>query len=313
MGKGHKGENALAVRRGSAELCQHLRRIRRVAVHPSAYTGSPGLWQLEGDAKPWLTVGEDCDTLQRLSPCSLGCDAAPALCLWDLSGLIKGGRASSRGTSPKHRLHVQCSAGPACQPSSPAASAPGVLSESNHFPESSALNRPWFWNCSSLPPTPSSFPKMPADDFPRAGPRCASPRKPEMQFVVGHLHLRGSDSKPFLRKGHSRATGGRGSRGTCVPCVRVTVTAGAQPELSLWPPELAGTAVVLPCGVLPVSWVQTQPNRSDTWGGVGGRRGETVCPEPCSQRAALPFRSRQAAYPREGGRLPTCPLASLCV
>lgn len=50
----------------------------------------------------------DFDTLQRLLPCFLGSAPALALGLWDQSGLIKGGKATSRVTSAKHQLHVQC-------------------------------------------------------------------------------------------------------------------------------------------------------------------------------------------------------------
>lgn len=71
------------------------------------------------------------------------------------------------------------------------------------------------------------------------------PRKPEAQFVVGHLRLLGRDNKPFLQKGHSGGTECRGSRDTRAPCVRVTVTADGQPGLSLWPPDLAGRGMVL--------------------------------------------------------------------
>lgn len=57
---------------------------------------------------PWLVVWQDFDVLQRLLPCSLGSAAALALCSWDQGGLIKGGTATSRVTSAKHQLHMQC-------------------------------------------------------------------------------------------------------------------------------------------------------------------------------------------------------------
>lgn len=48
-----------------------------------------------------------------------------------------------------------------------------------------------------------------------------------MQFVVGYLHVPGSDSKPFLQKGHGGGTGCRGSRDTCVGVTVTGLTAGA--------------------------------------------------------------------------------------
>lgn len=122
----------------------------------------------------------DFDMLQRLLPCFLGSTPALALGLWDQSGLIKGGKATSRVTSARHQLHMQClqATGTACVgPLHWLPAAPEVLSESNHFPVSSALNCPYFLNCSSLPPTPFSFPKMPAENFPCPSPHGASPQE----------------------------------------------------------------------------------------------------------------------------------------
>lgn len=104
--------------------------------------------------------------------------------------------------------------------------APEVLSESNHFPVSSALNCPYFWNCSNLPQHHPPFQRCQLRTFHVQAPAVCPPRKPEMQFVVGNLCLLGGGNKPFLQKGHGSGTDGRGSRGTCVPCVCVMITAG---------------------------------------------------------------------------------------
>lgn len=99
---------------------------------------------------------------------------------------------------------------------SPAPAAPQMLPESNLSPVSSALNSrqfqnsPWFCNCSNLSPTPSSLPKVPAENFSRPGPCCASPSSPELRFVVGHLHLQ---QHPSCREGTARAGHVAGSHG----------------------------------------------------------------------------------------------------
>lgn len=148
MEKDHKGENTLAIRQVSAELCQHLCRVHQdlcracqVVIHPSAYADRP---------LPMAVGGGHCPMADGLGGlCSLGSAPALPLCLWDHGGLIKGGKATSRVTSAKHQLHVQClrAAGTVCiGPLRRLPAAPEVLSESNHFPASSAGNCPHFWN-----------------------------------------------------------------------------------------------------------------------------------------------------------------------
>lgn len=85
-----------------------------------------GLWEHCCAVRPW--------------PCSLG--SAPALCLQDQGGLIKGGKATSRVSSAEIQLQVQglgaagtARLGPGCQ--QPAV--PEGLTGSNHLPVSSAL------------------------------------------------------------------------------------------------------------------------------------------------------------------------------
>lgn len=74
---------------------------------------------------------------------------------------------------------------------------------------------------------------------------------------MGRLCLQDSGSR-HLQKGHGGGTDGRGSRGTRAPCQGPGYSWG-QPELSLWPPELAGRGMVLTYRFFTEAWVQTQP------------------------------------------------------
>lgn len=195
----------------------------------------------------------DFDTLQRLLPCFLGSAPALALGLWDQGGLIKGGKATSSVTSAKHQLHVQCLRATGCLRllkwfQRAITSQCRVLSIAHIF-----------GIVQVFPQHHSPFQRCQLRTFHVQAPTVHPPRKPEMEFVVGHLHLPDSDNKPFLQKGHSCGTDCRGSRGTCAPCVGVTVTAAGQPRLSVWPSDQAGWGIVLTHGFFPEPWVQTQP------------------------------------------------------